>query len=132
MAENKVTPSVLDLLLRAELPDMRRILPQKQVEVPRLSQLAGSPVIFTVRGLTWREASEVQSRTDGRLLHIVLTGCVEPDWRSGELLDASKGVATPLDAIEAKLLPGEIEDLAIEIQQLSGYLRRTVTDVKNA
>lgn len=33
--------STLDILLGADLPDMRKNLPEQKVEVPRLSQEAG-------------------------------------------------------------------------------------------
>ena len=39
---------------------------------------------------------------------------------------------TPLDAIKARLSAGEIDEAYIEIQKLSGYLRRTLAEVKNA
>lgn len=39
--DKKPTVSVLDLLLRPELPDVRRELPEKRVEVKRLSRLGG-------------------------------------------------------------------------------------------
>ena len=42
--------NVLDVLLRADLPDMRKDLPEKRIEMIRLSDLAGAPVEFTLRG----------------------------------------------------------------------------------
>ncbi len=53
MSEKKEPVSVLDLLLRPELPDVRRELPEKQVEVKRLSGLTGEKAVFTLRGLTY-------------------------------------------------------------------------------
>ncbi|WP_295581102.1 phage tail assembly chaperone [uncultured Oscillibacter sp.] len=129
--EKKV--STLDVLLRPELPDVRKSLEKKQVELPRLTELAGEPVVFTLRGLTYDKVRELQEKDDGlRALYIVLEGCEDPNWRDTALLDPSRGMATPLDAIKARLLPGEIEDLSREIQRLTGYLRRTIADVKNA
>ena len=49
--ENEKKVSVLDLLLRPELPDVRKSLPEKKAEVKRLTELAGEPVVFTLRGL---------------------------------------------------------------------------------
>lgn len=123
----------LAVLLRPELPDMRRKLPEAEVEVTRLSELAGAPVIFRLRGLTYGKVRDLQER-DGkdRPLYIVLEGCVEPDWKNPDLLDPARGIATPLDAMRARLLPGEIEDLSMRVQELTGYLRRTIADVKNA
>ena len=56
----------------------------------------------------------------------------DPDFRDKRLLDSEKGIVTPLDAIKARLFAGEIDELHIEIQKLSGYLRRTLAEVKNA
>ena len=36
------------------------------------------------------------------------------------------------DAIKANLMSGEIDELYAKIQKLSGYLRDTLRDVKNA
>lgn len=123
--------NIMDVLLRQELPDMRKDLPKKDVEITRLSKLAGEPVVFTVQALTYKQVRELQDRTDDRSAYGVLYGCVNPGWRDPKLLDKEKGLVTPIDVIKAKLLPGEIEDLYIEIQLLSGYLRRTIADVKN-
>ena len=124
--------NVLDVLLRADLPDMRKDLPEKRIEMIRLSDLAGAPVEFTLRGLTYSQVRKLQDRVDDRSAYAVLYGCAETDWKDPKLLDKEKGLVTPIDVIKAKLLPGEIEDLYIEIQLLSGYLRRTISDVKNA
>lgn len=124
--------SALDVLLRNDLPDMRKDLPEKKVEITRLSLLAGEPVEFTVRALTYKQVRELQDRSEDRSAYGVLYGCVNPNWKDPKLLDNEKGLVTPIDVIKAKLLPGEIEDLYIEIQLLSGYLRRTISDVKNA
>lgn len=131
MAEEKM--SVLDVLLRPELPDVRKRLPEKQVTVSRLSQLAGKPAVFTLRGLSYDEVRRVQDKPrEDQAAYGVLYGCVEPSWKDPRLLDREKGIVTPVDAIKARLLSGEIDDLYIEIQKLSGYLRRTISDVKNA
>lgn len=124
--------STLDVLLRSGLPDMRKELPVKTVELPRLSALAGEPVVFTLRGLTYREVRRLQEHREDRSAYAVLYGCTNPSWKDPRLLEPEKGLATPVDVIQAKLLPGEIEDLFVEIQLLSGYLRRTISDVKNA
>ena len=39
--ENEKKVSVLDLLLRPELPDVRKSLPEKKAEVKRQTELAG-------------------------------------------------------------------------------------------
>ena len=123
--------NALDVLLRQDLPDMRKELPTKEVEITRLSQIAGAPVVFTVQALTYKQVRELQDRTDDAPVYGVLYGCANPNWRDPKLLDTEKGLVTPIDVIKAKLLPGEIGDLFAEIQLLTGYLRRTIADVKN-
>lgn len=131
MADEKL--SALDILLRPELPDVRKVLPEKRVEVPRLSGLAGAPAVFTLRALNYDQVRRVQEKPVGeQAAWGVLYGCAEPNWRDQRLLDPERGIVTPMDAIKARLLSGEIDDLYIEVQKLSGYLRRTVADIKNA
>ncbi|MET0017894.1 hypothetical protein [Oscillibacter sp.] len=132
MDEKMKDVSVLELLLKPELPDVRKVLPEKQVEVPRLSEFAGEPVVFTLRGLSYDQVRMVQEKPRGdQAAFGVLYGCVSPKWGDGALLDKDRGIATPIDAIKARLISGEIDELYMEIQQLSGYLRRTISDVKN-
>jgi len=132
MSEKKEPVSVLDLLLRPELPDVRKALPEKQVEVKRLSELTGEKVIFTLRGLTYDQVRRIQDHPRAeQAVQGVLFGCVSPNWKDPALLDNSKSIATPADAVKARLTAGEIDELYIEIQDLTGYLRRTLDDVKN-
>lgn len=131
--ENEKNVSALELLLRPELPDARKALPEKRVEVKRLSEALGEPVIFTVRALSYNEIRRVQDKPrEDQAVTAVLCGCKDPDFRDKRLLDPEKGVAAPPDAIKAKLTAGEIDELYIEIQKLSGYLRQTLAEVKNA
>ncbi len=131
--DKKPTVSVLDLLLRPDLPDVRRELPEKQVEVKRLSRLAGEPVVFRLKALTYDQTRRVQDKPRGeQAVEMVLLGCTEPNWRAPGLLDPAKNIATPIDAIKAKLTAGEIDELAVEIQMLGGYIVRALKDVKNA
>ncbi len=131
--ENEKNASVLDLLLRADLPDLRKALPEKRMEVKRLSELAGEPVVFTLRALSYKEIRDIQDkRREDQAVSAVLYACKDPDWRDQRLLSAVSGAVTPLDVIQARLSPGEIDELYVEIQKLSGYINRTLREVKNA
>lgn len=131
--ENEKNTSALDLLLRGDLPDVRKALPKKRMEVKRLTELAGEPVIFTLRGLTYQEIRDIQDkRREDQAVSAVLYACKDPDWRDQRLLNAVSGAVTPLDVIKARLNPGEIDELYVEIQKLSGYIYRTLREVKNA
>ncbi|BAK99210.1 hypothetical protein OBV_20120 [Oscillibacter valericigenes Sjm18-20] len=132
MEEKMKEVSVLELLLKPELPDVRKVLPEKEFKIDRLSELAGRDVIFRLRGLSYKQVRKTQEKSvDERSLDIVLEGCVEPDFHDKRLLCPDKGIATPLDAISARLTSGEIDELSVEIQKLSGYLRKTLSEVKN-
>lgn len=63
--DKKPFVSVLDLLLRPDLPDVRRELPEKRVEVKRLSCLAGEPVVFRLKALTYDQTRRVQDKPRG-------------------------------------------------------------------
>ena len=93
----------------------------------------GEPVVFTLRAMTYNETRQLYDKPrEDQTLSAVLYGCKDPDFRDKRLLDSEKGIVTPLDAIKARLFAGEIDELHIEIQKLSGYLRRTLAEVKNA
>ena len=74
--------STLDVLLRSDLPDMRKDLPEKKVEITRLSLLAGEPVEFTVRALTYKQVRELQDRSEDRSAYGVLYGWSIPTGRT--------------------------------------------------
>ncbi len=129
-AEEKT--GVLDILLGMQTPDMRKALPEKRLEIPRLSEAVGRPVVFTLRALTYDKVREIQDKPRSeQALYGVLYGCADPSWKDSRMLDPEKSIVTPLDAIKARLMSGEIDELYGEIQKLSGYLRRTLRDVKN-
>ncbi len=130
--ENEKSVSVLDLLLRPEVPDARKVLPEKRVEVKRLSEITGEPVIFTLRALSYKEVRDIQDKPrEDQAVSAVLYGCKDPSWRDKRLLDPEKGIVAPPDVIKARLTAGEIDELYTEIQILTGYIRRTLADVKN-
>ena len=124
-------PSVLDLLLGSDLPRVDKDLPTAQFAVPRLSECAGHTVTFTLRALPYGRVRDLQRLREDADVHILLAGCVSPDLKDPRLLDRFGG-ATPADVVKHMLLPGEIADLAGEVERLTGYRRVTIEEVKNA
>ena len=122
--EEAVDPTILDLLLGKNVVAVNKQLPTAQYEVPRLSAAAGKPVVFTLR------VQEMKRLTDESDIQILLAGCVEPDLKAPALQEKFKGV-TPAETIKALLLPGEIADLSAAVEQLTGYRRNTIREVKN-
>ena len=123
-------PSTLELLLGADVTSVKTNLPTARYEVPRLSEEAGAPVVFTLRALPYGRVQELKRLTEEADIQILLAGCVDPDLKAAALQEKFQGV-TPAEAIKAMLLPGEIADLSIAVEKLSGYRRTTIEEVKN-
>lgn len=124
---------LLDMLLSADCPNVAKNLPEKKIEVTTLSKRLGKKAVFTIRALPYGKVQELRQMDErSTSLHIVLQGCVDPDWKDKGLLDPAAGIVTPLDAIQSRLLAGEIADIALEIEKLSGYRMNTIREVKNA
>ena len=128
MSEEKT--DILSLLLRPELPNVQEQLPTARYKVKRLSELTGSDVVFTLRALPYGRVQELKRLTEEADIQILLAGCVEPDLKAAALQEKFQGV-TPAETVKAMLLPGEIADLAIAVEKLSGYRRTTIEEVKN-
>ena len=128
--ETEQQPSILSLLLEGALPDVRQQRPRKKYEVKRLSQELGRPAVFELQALPYGRVHELQRLSEDLECHILLEGCVDPSFKDPALL-AKYQASTPLDAIQAILLPGEIEDLSRAIERLTGYRQTTIKELKN-
>ena len=104
-------------------------LEEKDFEIKRLSRLAKEPVVFRLRGIGYSRVEEIRKLTEGQEIQILLAGTREPNWKDKELLE-KYGAISPAEAIQKVLLPGEIEDLSREVERLSGYRTRTITEIK--
>ena len=109
-------PSTLELLLRADVVSVKANMPTARYEISRLSEAAGAPVVFTLRALPYGRVQELKRLTEEADIQI--------------LQEKFQGV-TPAETVKAMLLPGEIADLAIAVEKLSGYRRTTIEEVKN-
>ena len=112
---------VLDLLLKTAPAK----LPEKNVKMLRLSAEAGADVIFSIRAISYNRIAEIQDSKD-LPLQLLLEGIVKPDLKNDRLL-AKYNTATPMELLRDGrfLLPGEVADLARQIEMLSGY-RKTI------
>ena len=126
-----MSKSILSELLELNPPDKRREVDKKSLEILRLSKLAGKPVVFTLRGLSYDEVEALRSGNGDRSVHILLAGCEELK-SGGAALREKYDVLTNAEAVKALLTPGEIEDMASIIERLSGFRMRVVAEVKNA
>lgn len=131
MEEEKKT-DLVSLLLRPELPNVQKELPTAKYKVKRLSELLGTDVVFTLKGLPYGKVQKLRESLFGDVdIHILLQGCVDPDLKDPALKDRFGG-ATPAETVKAMLLPGEIADLSRAVERLCGYRRQTIDEVKNA
>ncbi len=123
--------SVLELLLGGDIRNVARQLPTARYELPRLSEAAGAPVIFTLQALPYGRVQDIRRMQQDAEIAIVLAGCIDPELKNAQL-QARFGGVTPAETLKAMLLPGEIADLSAAIERLSGYRRITIEEVKNA
>lgn len=134
--------NTLELLLKADKGQLKT--PESKVEIKRLSQALGNKVEFTCKALPHDIYSEIQKNgmnmsAKGDVVDIdmseiqvfaVLEGVVEPNLKSQELLK-HYGVPTPKELVQTLLLAGEITMLFNEINNLSGFGKDVVEQVKN-
>lgn len=122
--------SVLDVLLGSTVPNVEKELPTARYEVERLSALSGRPMVFTLRALPYGKVHDLERFTQDADVNILLAGCAEPDLKDPRLME-KYGAPTPAEAVKKLLLPGEIVDLSNAVEQLTGYRRKTIREVKN-
>ena len=117
---NKTTDDVLRALLDAELK------PQKAVPMKRFG------VDFTIQAIDGKTVQRIRDQASypvkggGKKLDteqfgslLIAKACVTPDWNDKQLLSAFGPTAS--DAIQNRLLAGEIAKLTEEILNLSGF-----------
>ena len=131
---------VLDVLLAGTARNVTKEPETAVVEIPRLTKQYGQPVEFKLRGITFEQIREAAEHREQYDQTVVVAGTLEPllnDARLavkfGLLKDGEKwgdhGVL-PVDLAAALLLPGELAELRMHIERLSGYLRDTTKIVK--
>lgn len=130
--------SALDLLLKIDQSKVKR--PTKRVELPRLTELAGSPVEFKLQALTYDEQEEIAetAMSNGDVdqgairAFTVIKGVLDPSLKDSKLLE-HYGVVTPKELLlhAGFLLPGELAVLYNEISGLSGFGEGAVVELKN-
>ncbi|CAH0121048.1 MULTISPECIES: XkdN-like protein [unclassified Paenibacillus] len=139
-----MSKNTLDLLLKMDKTKIQR--PTEQVELKRLSDLLGEPVVFTCQALTMDEFEEIQNiaisfgkkgevediSTNSVQIFTLIKGIVDPSLKDAALLEAY-GAATPKQLIEESklLLPGEVTQLYNVISSLSGFGEDSVQTLKN-
>ncbi len=121
--------NILDMLLAPEAPNVLKELPTKQYKVKRLSELFGEEAVLTLKALPYGKVEELKRSSEGVGIQILLAGVVDPDLRDPRLMEKYGGV-TPAETVKAMFLPGEIEDISRAVEELCGYRRSTIEEVK--
>jgi len=117
---------VMELLLSAA--PMK--LPEKDYKIKRLSKELGKDVVFRLRAVHYSRIAEIRRvGIEEQDIHIVLAGVVAPDLKNDALM-ARFNAVTPAELIKNMLLPGEIDDLALRVEKLSGYKSVVTEEVK--
>jgi hypothetical protein len=127
--------NAVELLLKMD-KDKVKAIPTKQVEVKRLSEIAGEPFTVTLKAVSgnkWSDIVETIGADAGNYKsskHLLLVGMEDPKLSDHDLQEAY-GAVTPLDLVEKLFLAGEIMSLAAEVTDLSGLGDDALEEVKN-
>lgn len=117
---------VIDLLLNAKPFEV----PEKEYKLRRLSKDCGGDVVFKLRAVSFERVAEIRRINESEQnVHIILAGTVSPDLKNKSLLE-KYGAETPAELIKVLLLPGEIDDVAMRIEKLSGFKSVVTEEVK--
>ncbi|NNG67345.1 phage tail assembly chaperone [Caldanaerobacter subterraneus] len=133
--------SLVDKLLQLDAAKIK--MPEKEVEMKRLSKLLGEKVVFKIRAIDGQRYADIQRlaidiSNKGNVKDIdmyklqvltIIEGVVDPNLKDKRLLEHFN-CTTPEELVKKLLLAGEITDLYNEITALSGY-EVEVEDIKN-
>ena len=129
--------NAVELLLKMDKGRVTEV-PVKDVEVKRLSGIAGQPFFVKLKavpGNKWNDiAGSIDHKDDAANYesskHLLLAGMADPNLRDKDLQEVY-GAASPLDLMEKLFLAGEIMSLAAEVTDLSGFGGDAEDEVKN-
>ncbi|WP_029100218.1 phage tail assembly chaperone [Brevibacillus thermoruber] len=112
--------------------------PEKDVPMRRFGEQAS----FRIRALDGKDIQRIRQQAmyptkNGEKLDeekfgtlLIVKACVNPDWSDRRLLEGL-GVSDPTEAVQKRLLSGEIAKLTAAILDLSGFGEDAEDDVKN-
>lgn len=125
--------NTLDLLLNIDENKLK--IPDKEVEIKRLSDLTGEKIVFKIQAVSMDKyisiAEQSQGETGDVKIFTLIAGVKEPSLKNKDLM-SKYGCVTPKDLVKKLLLPGEITKIYNEISQLSGFNIDAVTEIKNS
>lgn len=126
--------SILDLLLETDVEKLQKDH-KKSYEVKRLSKALGKKFTVTCMPLTNEQIvhiGEISKNNMDMKFNAVLECCnIEgKSLKDKQLMDKFKAV-TPAELLDKLFLPGEVYELYNVINDLSGYGKDAVKEIKN-
>lgn len=122
---------MIDMLLGSGINVTAR--PTAEFEVSRLSEEIGQPFMIRARALTAREMDDLPM--ENLKEHTILEAVIEPEFRDKRLAEkfrpeGRKSPLTPVEVVNALLLPGEVVNLSNGIMELSGFSKNAVEKIR--
>ncbi|MFZ5987084.1 MAG: phage tail assembly chaperone [Bacillota bacterium] len=133
--------NLTEMLLASDINEFR--MPEKELEIKRLSNFYKQPFIITFRAIKPDEEEEIQRdcmtiTKDGvnldssRMKYLTVAKCLlNPDVRNKEL-QKKFNAENYMELIKKLFLIGEVSAVYDQIQELSGYGKDKVEEVKNS
>lgn len=133
--------NLTEMLLTNDINEFK--LPEKELEIKRLSGLYKAPFIITFRAIKPDEEEEIQRdcmaiTKDGvdidssKMKYLTVGKCLlNPDIRNKEL-QKKFGVTNYMELLKKLFLIGEVTAVYEQIQEVSGYGKDKVEEVKNS
>ncbi|AWI04062.1 phage tail assembly chaperone [Clostridium drakei] len=132
--------SKIDLLLK--LDKSKLVRPTKEIEIKRLSEVLGEPFSVTVQSITADEFEDIQNavsiNADGKVesekniqAKYVVSGIKDPDFNNQQIIEQF-GAINAAEAVNNIFLPGEITAIFNVINELSGFSKDSVKEIKNS
>lgn len=137
MARRAKTMNTVELLLGLDTETITKV-PEDELEISRLSKLAGAKFVVKVKALSGRQIQRVEELAtvkgkrndfDASLL-VCVYGVTSPDLNN-EDLKAKFGAASPKDLVENLFRPGEVAKIGKAIMKLSGSGMDDEEEIKN-
>lgn len=108
-------------------------IPTAEVEVSRLTEMAGESFVVRIRALTAREFDELPK--DDFRAHVILKATIDPELADIRIADMLKPASrsarlTPVEVVNALFLPGEVINLYNAITDLSGFGEESIKNIR--
>lgn len=128
--------NIIDLLLNTDVEKLKQGL-KKEYEIKRLSKLLGKPFKVTCYPLTSEQTEHVMEVSNGKIADIKINAVLEACRIEGQKLNKPEllgkfKVLTTKELIEKLFLVGEISALYDVINEISGYGKDSVKEIKNS